>query len=335
MPPTPDGGDTPTVPPLPPFLVPPGYSNGTSREWNPSPARPVSVAPMRSAPLPSLSATPPLPALPAAPPVPVIAAAPVAPPLPAYTPTTSTAVEAEPARDVDPERDTYSEADSAMWGPAPAPVEEPRSWLKVLWPWGVRGVLESVEVLLLALVMFAFVRSMGQNFVVDGGSMEPTFHNGEMLIVNKIVYRSFDVSWLPWSDNSDWRPFGSPEPGDVVVFQFPQNPSRDFIKRVIAVAGQTVEVRGGNLFVDGVLHPEPFLSQPPAYDYGPATVPPGQYFVLGDNRNNSYDSHAWGMLDHAFMIGRAEFRYWPPDRAGRVGNDDPSPTPQAGVLRSQ
>jgi signal peptidase I len=164
--------------------------------------------------------------------------------------------------------------------------------------------------------------------------MEPTFHNGEMLIVNKIVYRTFDISWLPWSDNKDWHPFGAPRPGDVVVFRFPQNPSRDFIKRVIAVEGQTVEVRGGKLLIDGKVMPEPFLAQPPAYDYGPATVPAGQYFVLGDNRNNSYDSHAWGMLDNVFMIGRAELRYWPPERAGRVGIDDPSPPPQAGVSRS-
>jgi signal peptidase I len=300
MPPTSAGGDPSAELPPPPFLVPPGYESGPRSAWTSSPARPVSVAPALSE-LPML---------------------PPGPSLPTYL---------LPAAAFDPTADLDS------WGPLPpAPPEPPaqRSLLRVLWPWGVRGVLESVEVLLLALVMFTFVRAMGQNFVVDGGSMEPTFHNGEMLIVNKIVYRSFDISWLPWSDNKDWRPFGAPRPGDVVVFQFPQNPSRDFIKRVIAVEGQTVEVRGGKLLIDGKVMPEPFLSQPPAYDYGPAKVPAGQYFVLGDNRNNSYDSHAWGMLDNVFMIGRAELRYWPPERAGRVGNDDPSPAPQAGVSRS-
>ena len=331
MPPTSDGGDTPPVPPLPPFLVPPGSATAVRAEWTSSPARPVSVVPTPSA-IPAFAPVPPSPPTPA---VPVYAA-----PSPPVHPAVDPDLDAAPDSVADPLADLTADptTDLEYWGPASAPpaaeVEQRRPLLKVLWPWGVRGILESVEVLLLALVMFAFVRSIGQNFVVYGGSMEPTFHNGEMLIVNKIVYRTFDVSWLPWSDNADWRPFGAPRPGDVVVFQFPQNPSRDLIKRVIAVEGQTVEVRGGKLIIDGEVHPEPFLSQPPAYDYGPATVPSGQYFVLGDNRNNSYDSHAWGMLDDVFMIGRAELRYWPPERAGRVGNEDPIPTPQAGVSRS-
>jgi signal peptidase I len=165
--------------------------------------------------------------------------------------------------------------------------------------------------------------------------MEPTFHNGEMLIVNKVAYRSFDISWLPWSDNENWRPFGEPQPGDVVVFRFPQNPSRDFIKRVVAVAGQTVEVRGGQVIVDGVVQDEPYLEEAPSYEYGPITVAEGQYFVLGDNRNNSYDSHAWGTLDKSFLIGRADIRYWPLDRAGRLEGEAPRQVPEVGVSRSQ
>ena len=226
--------------------------------------------------------------------------------------------------------------DPANWGPPLPPASPPgRSLGQILWPWGWRGVVETVEVLALALLMFLFVRSIGQNFVVDGGSMEPTFHNGEMLIVNKIAYRSFNIAWLPWSDNEDWRPFGQPKPGDVVVFRFPQNPSRDFIKRVVAVAGQTVEVRGGEVLVDGVAQDEPYLDEPPTYDYGPITVAEGQYFVLGDNRNNSYDSHAWGTLDESFLIGRADIRYWPLDRAGRLDGEAPRQSPEAGVSRSQ
>ncbi len=230
-------------------------------------------------------------------------------------------------------------ADPANWG-APLPPQLPppaprRSIGQVLWPWGLRGIIESVEVLVLALLMFLCVRVVGHNFIVEGGSMEPTFHNGEMLIVNRLVYRSFDISFLPWSDDAKWRPFGSPEVGDVVVFRFPQNPSRDFIKRVVAVSGQTVEVRGGAVIVDGVVRTEAYLSAPPAYEYGPAVVPERQYFVLGDNRNNSYDSHSWGMLDESFFIGRAELRYWPLDRSGRVDNEPSLSPAQAGVLRSQ
>jgi signal peptidase I len=219
------------------------------------------------------------------------------------------------------------------WGPSlPLPAAPAPSTWSTLWPWGLRGIVETAEVLALALLMFMFVRTLGQNFVVDGGSMEPTFQNGEMLIVNKISYRHFYISWLPWSDNTDWRPFGEPDVGDVVVFRFPQNPSRDFIKRIIATAGQRVEIRGGKLYVDGLLRDEPFLSQPTLYEYGPAVVPPGQYFVLGDNRNNSYDSHSWGMLDQSFLIGRAEVRYWPLNRAGRIDNAvETVVSPQAGA----
>jgi len=228
--------------------------------------------------------------------------------------------------------------DPANWGPPLPPEPAPqRSVWELLWPWGARGVVETVEVLALALLMFLFVRSIGQNFVVDGGSMEPTFHNGEMLIVNKLVYRSFNLSWLPGqSGQSEWRPFGQPEPRDVVVFRFPQDPRRDFIKRVIALPGETIEVHAGQVYVNGVARTEAYLDKPPAYEYGPVQVPEGQYFVLGDNRNNSYDSHSWGMLGESFMIGRAEVRYWPLAKAGRVDNEaEIAATPQAGVLKSQ
>lgn len=201
------------------------------------------------------------------------------------------------------------------------------------WPWGIHGLIETVEVLALALLMFLLVRSVAQNFVVDGGSMEPTFHNGEMLIVNKLAYRNFDLSWLPFTDDDEWRPFGTPEAGDVVVFKFPQDQTRDFIKRVIAIPGQTVEVRGGRVYLDGIQQNEPYLDQAPTYDYGPVTVPEGQIFVLGDNRNNSYDSHSWGLLDQSLLIGRAEFRYWPLGRVGRI--DHGGLNAEAGVTITQ
>ncbi len=189
-------------------------------------------------------------------------------------------------------------------------------------PFRLAASSEVLEVAALALVMFLAVRFVAQNFVVEGASMSPTFTNGDLLIVSKLAYRSFDIAWLPWSDNEAWQPFGDPSPGDVVVFHFPGNTDRDFIKRVIATPGQTVEVTGGQLYVDGVLADEPFIADAPRYDYGPEVVPRGMLFVLGDNRNNSYDSHSWGMLDRAEVIGRAEFRYWPPGDIGTVGHGD-------------
>lgn len=215
--------------------------------------------------------------------------------------------------------------------------------MAAVWPWGFRGLIETVEVLALALLMFLLVRSVAQNFVVDGGSMEPTFRNGEMLIVNKLSYRTFDLSWLPFTDKDDWRPFGTPQPGDVVVFKFPQDQTRDFIKRVVAVPGQTVEVRNGKVFIDGVEQNEPYLDQAPTYNYGPTLVPEKQIFVLGDNRNNSYDSHSWGLLDQDLLIGRAELRYWPMGRIGRIDHGglssgaavtvDPEATPSSSTAR--
>jgi signal peptidase I len=189
-----------------------------------------------------------------------------------------------------------------------------RSWIP--WQW----LAEALEVVALALFMFMAVRGVAQNFIVDGGSMEPNFHNGELVIVNKLAFREINLSVLPFIDGKLWQPFRDPAPGDVVVFEFPQDPTRDFIKRVIAVPGQAVEVREGRVYVDGVIVDEPYLSEPPHYSYGPASVPPGQLFVLGDNRNNSYDSHSWGMLPDEHLIGRAEFRYWPLSAAGRINS---------------
>lgn len=214
-----------------------------------------------------------------------------------------------------------------------APVHRARRGM----PFGLTAATEVLEVIALALVMFIAVRFVAQNFVVDGSSMLPTFTNGDLLIVNKLAYSSFNIAWLPWSENEAWKPFGDPAPGDVVVFHFPGSDDKDFIKRVIATAGQTVEVRDGALYVDGSLIDEPFISDAPRYDYGPEVVPQGQLFVLGDNRNNSYDSHSWGMLDRVELIGRAEFRYWPPGELGRVGRGDGtfSGTPRlSGVLAS-
>ena len=222
-----------------------------------------------------------------------------------------------------------------------------RSWLRALWPWGLAQVSETLEVIALAIIMFVAVRAVAQNFIVDGASMVPSFHNGDALIVNRLAYRTLDLSLLPGVEKSDWTPFGEPEIGDVIVFKFPLDPKRDFIKRVIALPGQTVEIHDGTVFVEGRALTEPYISDQPAYNYGPEVVPPGQLFVLGDNRNNSYDSHSWGMLEQSLIIGRADLRYWPFGEIGRIQHDAPlapapavsvpaipAPPPRAGVIPS-
>ena len=194
---------------------------------------------------------------------------------------------------------------------------------KRAWPFGLDMAAEVLEVIALALLMFMAVRFVAQNFIVDGSSMDPTFVDGDLLIVNKLAYQSFNLSWLPGTDNAAWRPFGEPEPGDVVVFRFPQNQNRDFIKRVIAVPGQSVEVREGVVHIDGVAMAEPYIAtNAGGYDFGPEFVPEGYLFVLGDNRENSYDSHSWGLLERDLLIGRAELRYWPFERFDRVSHED-------------
>lgn len=183
---------------------------------------------------------------------------------------------------------------------------------EALWPWGLRGLTETLEVIALAMIMFVAVRAVAHNYRVDGNSMVPSFHDGEALIVNRLAYREIDLGWLPVIGQDGWRPFGSPQQGDVVIFVAQREPrERDFVKRIIGLPGQTVEVRNGRVIVDGVAYNEPYISAPPNYEYRPQQVPPGKLFVLGDNRNNSQDSHIIGMVDMDEVIGRVDLRYWP------------------------
>jgi signal peptidase I len=168
---------------------------------------------------------------------------------------------------------------------------------------------------------------MAQNFRVEGSSMEPGLHDGQYLLVNKAIYFKIDLErlgkYIPFIDAGD-RPerflFRGPKRGDVVVFRFPRDPDRDFIKRVIAVPGDTIEIVNGNVFVNGVQLEEPYITNLARYDNDLETVPEGQYFVLGDNRGNSFDSHSWGLVPEDHIIGQAMFSYWPMSELGGVGN---------------
>ncbi len=162
-------------------------------------------------------------------------------------------------------------------------------------------VREMVETLLLTLLIFLTIRTLIQNFRIEGTSMRPNLHDGQYLIVNKLVYY-----------------LHPPERGDVVVFHYPKNPNRDFIKRVIGLPGEKVEVRGERVLINGEELEEPYALHASSYAWGPQRMAEGEYFVLGDNRNSSSDSHNWGPLQRDDIIGKAWISYWPPQHLGLV-----------------
>lgn len=176
-----------------------------------------------------------------------------------------------------------------------------------------------VETLVLTLVIFFIVQSIVKNFRVDGSSMEPTLHDGEFLLVDKAVYWSLNTGLvqrvLPSATPNPGQErifiFHPPKRGDIIVFRYPQDPTRDFIKRVIGVPGDTIEILDGRVILNGRALNEPYIMAPPHYTMTPQQVPPGHFFVLGDNRNNSSDSHVWGMVPWYDIIGQAWVSYWP------------------------
>jgi len=157
-----------------------------------------------------------------------------------------------------------------------------------------------------------------QNFKVEGTSMEPTLHNSQFLIINKATYTRVDgtpfaqVVARGEQSNGPIFLFGEPARGDIVVFRYPQDPSKDFIKRIIGVPGDTVEIKNGVVSLNGKAMDEPYIQPGANYDNPPAVVPIGSYYVLGDNRPNSSDSHVWGLVPVENLIGKAWFAYWPP-----------------------
>lgn len=152
----------------------------------------------------------------------------------------------------------------------------------------------------LALVIILFV---AQSFLVQGSSMEPSLYDGERLLVDKVTYR-----------------FREPRRGEVVVFGYPKDPRRKFIKRVIGLPGDVIEIRDRTLHVNGVPVVEDYIRGPMYQPFGPYTVPEGTVWVLGDNRNNSEDSRFAdvGPVPFERLVGRALFVYWPLAKGGFI-----------------
>lgn len=206
----------------------------------------------------------------------------------------------------------------------------PASWQRLDRRRGWKFVRELAETVLLTLLIFLAVRTLIINFRVDGSSMQPALHNGEFLLVNKAVYFHLDVNTvknlLPGEDSAGkdlQYLFHPPRRGDIVVFTPPGTSDTPFVKRVIALPGETVAVRGGQVYVNGQPLAEAYIVDPAHYPYpqeggGELTVPPGMVFVLGDNRNNSRDSHSFGPVSAESIIGKAVVSYWPLDSLGLI-----------------
>jgi signal peptidase I len=158
-----------------------------------------------------------------------------------------------------------------------------------------REMIESVG---LAVILATLIRVfVFEPFYIPSPSMQPTLYANDRIIVNKLVYR-----------------LHVPSRQDVLVFKFPLDTSRDFIKRLIAFGGETVTIKNSHVYINGKELNEPYLQQLKMDNYGPYTVPQGYYFVMGDNRNDSEDSRFWGPLAAKYLIGKAEVIYWPPGR---------------------
>lgn len=179
----------------------------------------------------------------------------------------------------------------------------------------MRGFLfESLETVLLALVVFLILQASVQNFRVEGISMDPTLAHGQYLLVNKLVYEPLPFQSADGTDAESQRwlfPFHAPQQGDVIVFHEPNNPSRDFVKRVIGVPGDTVELRFGIVYVNDLPLDETYLVKRDTSNLAPVFVQQGFYFVLGDNRAVSYDSRELGPIPQENIVGKAWFSYWP------------------------
>jgi signal peptidase I len=163
------------------------------------------------------------------------------------------------------------------------------------------------DTLFAVIMLYCIINLATARYVVEGASMEPNFHSDQFVVVNRLPYL-----------------LGSPARGDVIVFHNPENPSQDFIKRVIGLPGETIKIVDGRVYVNERLLEEPYIAERCHSQRcdGNWTVGPDQYFVLGDNRSHSRDGHNFGPLDRNLIIGMAWVRYWPPKDWGIITHQD-------------
>ena len=182
--------------------------------------------------------------------------------------------------------------------PTPADEEPKGSPLRAI-------IIETLQTIVLAVLLFIVINTLTARIRVDGFSMEPTFHHNDYVIVNRLAYRLGDI-----------------DRGDVIVFPFPNNQEEDYIKRVIGLPGDRIEISNGQVFVNGEMIEEPYIKAPPMADLAELVVPAETVYVMGDNLNDSSDSRRWGPLSVDDIIGKAFFVYWPTSSFGVVTHYD-------------
>ncbi len=204
-------------------------------------------------------------------------------------------------------------------------VEEKK---KSYWRNTAGSLRENLEAILVAVVLALFIRTfVVQAFKIPSGSMLETLQIGDHILVNKFIYGTH----IPFTEIS-FFPVREPQRGDIVVFKYPVDQKRDFIKRVIGVPGDTIEIRNKIVYVNGekledlyVIHRDGNIIPGERDNFEPVTVPEGSYFMMGDNRDGSFDSRFWGYVKEEEVIGKALVIYWSWDREksrprlGRMG----------------
>ena len=171
------------------------------------------------------------------------------------------------------------------------------------------------DLFLFVAVIALLIVFVAQPVVVEGVSMVPQLENGERLLVNKLIY--YDLKSVSW---------GHIDRGDIVVFWYPKDPNKSYVKRVVGLPGEAVAVRNGVVFVDDLQLKEPYLdfAHNQALANSPEViVPEFHYFVMGDNRDNSSDSRIWGVVPSTYIYGKAFFRYWRPSGIGFLSHGNP------------
>lgn len=170
------------------------------------------------------------------------------------------------------------------------PPEDTNTSPKIGWK---RFFVDTIETILLALVLTFGINIVSARVRVENVSMQPTLHQGEFLLVNKMAYKN-----------------SMPRTGDIIIFHAPPEPGEDFIKRVIGAPGDRVLIKQGRVYVNDIQLEENYIADVPIYN-GQWDVPADKLFVLGDNRNSSSDSHVWGFVPLENVVGKALLIYWP------------------------